>query len=114
MKLFLKVMKALAEENRVKILKMLEKGERCVCEIQAVLGLAQPTISKHLKILEDAGLVKSRKQGMWVLYRLSIRGEGNEYSDMMLSILKRWLNEDKEVDNLLIKLENIIRDCQRR
>ena len=70
MKEFIQVMKALSDPGRVKVLKMLETREMCVCEIQATLGLAQPTISNHLKILENAGLVLSRKDGQWVNYRL--------------------------------------------
>jgi ArsR family transcriptional regulator len=57
MKAFIRVMKALSDPNRVKIMKMLEAKELCVCEITAILGLAQSTVSKHLKILEDADLV---------------------------------------------------------
>jgi ArsR family transcriptional regulator len=53
---FIKVMKALSDPNRVKLLKLLQKREMCVCEIQAALGISQPTVSKHLKILEGAGL----------------------------------------------------------
>ena len=53
MKEFLKVMKAASDPSRVKILKMLQKKVMCVCEIQTVLGTAQSTASKHLKILED-------------------------------------------------------------
>jgi len=63
---FIKVMKALSDPSRVKILKMLQHRDMCVCEIQAALGLAQPTISKHLKILEEAGLVGFTKDGLWV------------------------------------------------
>ena len=56
MKKFIKVMKALSDPNRVKMVKLLQHKEMCVCEIQAALGLAQSTVSKHLKILEEAGL----------------------------------------------------------
>jgi DNA-binding transcriptional ArsR family regulator len=50
MKQFIEVMKALRDPNRVKIVKMLHHGELCVCEIQAALGVSQPTVSKHVKI----------------------------------------------------------------
>ena len=59
MKEFIKVMKALSDPNRVKLLKILQERALCVCEIQKVLGLAQPTVSSHMKILEDAGLVNT-------------------------------------------------------
>ncbi|NDY74639.1 hypothetical protein DO021_22450 [Desulfobacter hydrogenophilus] len=66
MKTFIKVMKALSDPNRVKMVKILQKRPFCVCEIQQLLGIAQSTTSKHLKILEDADLVKSFKDGLWV------------------------------------------------
>jgi ArsR family transcriptional regulator len=71
MKDFLRVMKALSDPNRVKIVKMLQHRSMCVCEMQAALDIAQPSVSKHLKILEEAGLVVSQKDGMWVNYYLS-------------------------------------------
>ena len=58
MKEFIKVVKALSDPNRVKIVKMLQHKSLCVCEMRAALGVAQPTVSKHLKILEEAGLAK--------------------------------------------------------
>ncbi len=61
MKDFVDVMKALSDPNRVRIVKMLQHKTLCVCEIQAILQIAQPSVSKHLKILENAGLVESKK-----------------------------------------------------
>ena len=55
MKEFIKVTKALSDPNRVRILKLLQKREMCVCGIQAAFGIAQPTVSKHLKSLETVG-----------------------------------------------------------
>jgi len=66
MKSFLKVMKALSDPNRVKIIKLLQQKMMCVCELQGALKIAQPTVSKHLKILEEAGLVDYVKDGLWV------------------------------------------------
>jgi len=116
MKSFLKVSKALSDPNRIKMIKLLEQGERCVCEIQAVLGLAQPTISKHLKVLEEAGLVLSRKQGMWVLYRLPRQEEvENRYAQTMLELLGTWLNDDPEIKSALGKLSELeLRDTFKR
>ena len=62
MKTFLKVMKALSDPNRVKIIKLLEQKKMCVCELQGAIGIAQPTVSKHLRILEEAGLVDIRQE----------------------------------------------------
>jgi ArsR family transcriptional regulator len=96
MKEFLKVMKAASDPTRVKILKMLEKKKMCVCEIQAGLGSAQSTTSKHLKILEDAGLVVSTKDGLWVNYAIS-DGRQSPYAGALLGNLRHWLNDEPEV-----------------
>jgi len=63
--------RALADETRLRILKLLEVREMCVCEVMVALGLTQPTASHHLGILENAGLVKNRKEGKWVFYSLA-------------------------------------------
>jgi len=63
--------KALADETRLRILKLLEVREMCVCEVMVALDLTQPTASHHLGILENAGLVKDRKEGKWVFYSQS-------------------------------------------
>ncbi|ADD67773.1 transcriptional regulator, ArsR family [Denitrovibrio acetiphilus DSM 12809] len=64
------VFKALGDNNRLRILSMLNVRELCVCEINAVLKVSMSTISSHLKILRNAGLVTSRKDGRWIIYRL--------------------------------------------
>jgi ArsR family transcriptional regulator len=66
----LNVFKALSEETRLRIVKLLENGELCVCDIVAALDLIQPKISFHLAILKEAGLIKDRKQGKWVHYKI--------------------------------------------
>ena len=63
-----KLFKALADETRLRILKLLEVREMCVCEIMVALALTQPTASHHLGILENVGLVRGRKEGKWVFY----------------------------------------------
>ena len=100
MKQFIKVMKALSDPSRVKILKILQSKGLCVCEIKALLDLAQPTISKHLKLLEDAGLVESHKDKLWVNYRLA-SGEDNVYAYAVLQNLQGWLDDDPEIKSLL-------------
>lgn len=65
------ITKALADENRVRTLLALRKGELCVCQITELFGLAPSTISKHLSILHQAGLVESRKDGRWIYYKLA-------------------------------------------
>jgi len=63
--------KALADENRVRILKLLKLREMCVCEIMVALNLTQPTASHHLGILEKEGVVEKRKEGRWVFYAIA-------------------------------------------
>ncbi len=60
--------KALSEETRLRILKLLENGELCVCDIVAALGMVQPKVSFHLNVLKEAGFLKDRKQGRWTHY----------------------------------------------
>ena len=103
MKDFSRVMKALSDPNRVRVLKLLEGGALCVCEIQDVLGLAQPTVSLLMKTLEDAGLVDKERQGTWMFYSLA-EDSPSPYAKTMLALVKGWLNEDEEVRNLLAAL----------
>jgi ArsR family transcriptional regulator len=63
--------KALADDTRVRVLKLLSGGEFCVCEIAAALDLEQPRLSFHLRILKQAGIVLVRRQERWILYRLN-------------------------------------------
>jgi DNA-binding transcriptional ArsR family regulator len=70
MREFMRITKALADENRVRVLLALKAGELCVCQISELCGVAPSTISKHLSILYPAGLIESRKEERWVFYRL--------------------------------------------
>ena len=108
MREFIKVMKAASDTTRVKILKMLQKKEMCVCEIQKAVGTAQSTASKHLKILEEAGLITSFKDGLWVNYSLS-DGSGSPYSASMIGNLKHWLDREPEIQALTEILPDIDR-----
>ena len=109
MKEFIRVMKALSDPNRVKLLKMLQKRTMCVCEIQAALGIAQPTVSKHLKILEEAGLVGREKEGLWVNYFLT-DGSRSPYAASLLGNLRHWLADDPGIRDLLEKSDAIRRE----
>jgi DNA-binding transcriptional ArsR family regulator len=87
------VLKAAADPNRARILKMLEGGELCVCQIVAVLGLSTSTVSKHLSLLRAAGLVEERKDGRWVHLRLA-QERVNDYALPLLSLVRSWLKRD--------------------
>jgi ArsR family transcriptional regulator len=108
MKELLKVMKAASDPTRVKILKMLGKKVMCVCEIQTALGTAQSTASKHLKILEDAGLVISKKDGLWVNYLVS-DGRQSPFAANLLGNMRHWLDDEPEISTLLEKIDQVDR-----
>ena len=86
-------MKAVADPTRVRILKMLEAGELCVCQIIAVLALSPSTVSKHLFLLKSAGLVNDRKEKKWVHYSLD-RESDDPYVAGILRELSSWLDRD--------------------
>ena len=109
MKEFIKVMKALSDPNRVKMIKLLQQRVLCVCEMREALGLAQSTVSKHLKILEEAGLITFYKEGLWVNYQLG-DGAQNPYVSNLLGNLRHWLDEDAEIAALVEKLPEINRE----
>jgi ArsR family transcriptional regulator len=109
MKEFIKVMKALSDPNRVKLVKMLQKRTMCVCEVQAALGISQPTVSKHLKILEGAGLVDRKKEGLWVNYSLT-NGSRSPYAASLLGNLRHWLADDTGIRDLIEKSEALRRE----
>jgi len=109
MKEFIRVMKALSDPNRVRAIKMLGGRDLCVCEITAILGLAQPTVYKHLKVLEDAGLVESWKQGSWVNYRLVDPKAASPYVVTMLEHMEEWLRDDPQVAEDLVQVKRVDR-----
>lgn len=80
--------KALADETRVRMLMALRDGELCVCQITELFGLAPSTVSKHLSILHQAGLVESRKAERWVYYRLS-----GKAAPAMVKASLTWVNK---------------------
>src|SRR5512139_2558981 len=86
-------MKAVGDPTRVRILKILEGGELCVCQIIAVVALGQSTISKHLFLLRAAGLIKDRRDKKWILYSLDGKS-GNPYAGALLRNLRKWLIDD--------------------
>ena len=114
MKDFIKVMKALSDPNRVKIVKMLQHKLMCVCELQEALQIAQSNVSKHLKILEEAGLVDYNKDGLWVNYYLT-DGMQSPYASSLIGNLRHWLEDEPEVRELIKKLPLIRREeiCNR-
>ncbi|MDZ7696178.1 MAG: metalloregulator ArsR/SmtB family transcription factor [Deltaproteobacteria bacterium] len=106
MKAFIKVMKALSDPNRVKILKLLQQKPMFVREIQGLLGISQSAVSKHLKVLENAGFVTFHKEGTWVRYRLA-NGTSSPYAASVLGNLRHWLENESEISELQARLPDI-------
>jgi ArsR family transcriptional regulator len=107
-----RIFKALSEENRIRILKMLEVRPLCVCEMRYILKLAQSTVSEHLKILKDAGLIKAKQAGLFTEYQI-VEDSNKRYVKEVLKILKGSLNQDKQVKRdkkmaLRVRREDII------
>ena len=91
-----RLFKALSDETRLRILKMLEARPLCVCEIQHVLKGSQPNVSHHLKTLSDAGLVDSTRDGLWIAYRIADAPETPLHA-AALALLHRSLKSDERV-----------------
>ncbi len=66
-----RLLRAVADETRLRIVALLAEGELCVCHVEAALALPQPTVSRHLGVLRAAGVVDARRDGTWVYYRLA-------------------------------------------
>ncbi len=109
MKDFMSVAKALADENRVRALMFLRAGELCVCQIIEMLGLAPSTVSKHLTILHQAGLIESRKDGRWIYYRLAERGAPAAVRGAI-----RWVREALDAEPRIIADGRLLRRVQKR
>ncbi len=90
------VFKALSDPNRIRIIKMLESRELCVCEVREVLELSTSTVSKHLSILRDAGLITDSKHGKWVNFRLNEKSE-TSFIRSQLELVKRSFSDDDQV-----------------
>lgn len=106
MKEFIKAFKALSDPNRLRIVKMLEIRPLCVCEITSVLKLASSTVSKHLSLLHDAGLIENEKRGKWVFYALN-HSPDKGYLDQLLSLLAKSLPEEPLIKSDAATVEQI-------
>jgi ArsR family transcriptional regulator len=83
----LNIFKALSDETRLRILKLLERGELCVCDIVAALDMIQPNVSFHLGVLKEAGFIKDRRQGKWIHYSIADSDMFRRF--LLLSTLER-------------------------
>jgi ArsR family transcriptional regulator, arsenate/arsenite/antimonite-responsive transcriptional repressor len=100
------VFKALSDETRLRIIKLLEQGELCVCDITAALDMVQPKVSFHLSTLKEAGIIKDRKQGKWIHYSLN---EKDLFRRMLiLSACERM--QDSTIEGDRKRLESFLGD----
>ena len=90
------VLKATGDPTRTRILKLLESGGLCVCQVQAVLGLAPSTVSKHLTVLKMAGLVTDQRNGKWIEYAVATDVR-NPYVKPILAMLRGPLDRDPAI-----------------
>ena len=91
-----RVFRAFCDENRLMILEMLQTGEKCACHLLDQMNISQSTLSHHMKILCESGIVVSRKEGKWTYY--SISSEGSEYAVELLKQLTE-VNNQIDIDN---------------
>ncbi len=89
------IFKAFCDENRIKIIKSLRTGEKCACELLEEIHVTQPTLSHHMKILCDSGIVVDRKEGKWTHYSISQKGaeQAKEYLQLLTSFHNECTNK---------------------
>jgi ArsR family transcriptional regulator len=102
MRNLVKVFRALSDETRLRILKVLMERECCVCEVMQALDISQSRASRNLGILEDAGFVKSRRDGLWIVYSINKQAM-NSYVAALIEVLR----------GSLVNEEIILRDRER-
>lgn len=112
------VIKALADENRVRILWAVQGRELCVCQIVELLGLAQSTVSKHVSILHQARLVEGRKDGRWMFYRTADADSPIEAREIAATVSRLLANNPEAAQDAkrLKQIMKIDRDelCRRQ
>ncbi|HEX3800890.1 MAG TPA: metalloregulator ArsR/SmtB family transcription factor [Verrucomicrobiae bacterium] len=96
---------ALADENRLRLLLLIGKGEVCVCHLQSVLQTNQPKISRHLAYLKRAGLVSARRDGKWMHYRL---GKLDAFQQKILAETLHDLKRHAQIQRDLQRLKKIL------
>lgn len=97
------IFKAIADDNRLKIVEMLSCGEMCACDILEFFQITQPTLSYHMKILTDSGIVTSRKEGSWVFY--------NNNLELIMEMKEFWNKILEPQDSCICKIKKEV-DCK--
>ena len=108
MKKITNIFKALSDDTRLRVVKLLQERELCVCELMQVLDMSQPRISRHMSVLKNAGLVEDRREGKWVHYSLR-NGVENKEINVILQTLSRLAADHPLVQVDRRKLKRAIR-----
>jgi ArsR family transcriptional regulator len=90
------VFKALSDPNRIRIIKMLTERELCMCEVREILGLSNSTVSQHLTILRNAGLLLDSKEGKWVNFRLNNKSE-SQFIRSVIRLVQDSFDDDETI-----------------
>lgn len=101
-----KLFKIFSDKNRLRIFKLLERRKMCVCELAYVLGVTQPSVSRHLKRMKETGLIETEQDGFWTNYFLS---NGNQAHKNVVRCVKSLLRNDKIIKADLKKLKEVDR-----
>lgn len=118
MQWILNITKALSDENRLRLIYSLREEELCLCQLIELLELAPSTVSKHMSILKQAGLVRSRKEGRWVYYSLPSSGQNQKLKsviDWVISSIEKEAqgkSDKKRLDKILKQLPEDL--CKRQ
>lgn len=102
----LNIFSTLSDKTRLRILLLLLNNELCVCEIFAALDMSQPRVSRQLAILKQSKIIKDRREGKWIYYRI----DENDYTRYLMSIIPHlpdWLKNDPEYNTDKAKLQKI-------
>ena len=107
----LAILKALADDSRSRVLLLLEAGPLCLCQLTEILELAPSTLSRHLQILAEAGLVQGRKQGRWRYYSWAGR-DGSEAARDALRWVSRYRRQCPDADRDARRREEVVRESK--
>lgn len=97
-----RLFQGLSDLTRLRLLNLMGEQEVCVCYFVEILGVSQPTISRHLAYLRRAGLVAARREGKWMHYRIVV--PENQFARQLLNATLRWLADDKQMKHDRLRL----------
>lgn len=109
MKDVIKVFKALADPTRLRIVCLLRRRELCVCELMAILGMEQSRISRHMRVLREAGLAEDVREGRWIIYRVP-EGTRALLEGLFAGALRDRIDGSGEAKADAVKLEACVRE----